>query len=301
MEQQCLQGIINVLKPPGITSHDVINKLRRILGLKRIGHGGTLDPGAAGVLLTAVGKATRVLEFLTEENKTYLAMLRLGAATTTQDSFGTTVFRGEYSHLTDHDVHSTFEKFRGMVWQTPPMVSAIKHMGRKLYQLAREGVEIPREPRLIKIISLKIIQINFPIITFEVTCSKGTYVRTLCHDIGLTLGCGGHLYCLLRTSVGDFNLDSSFTLEEITSYYQTGNLLFLSPMTTALKKYQKISIPTILIEQLKNGRNIAVDLNYPCDGNKEIFVVSDKDNLIAIGHLNCSDGRVLFIPKKVFL
>ncbi|MEW6661202.1 MAG: tRNA pseudouridine(55) synthase TruB [Bacillota bacterium] len=303
MEQQSLQGIINVLKPPGMTSHDVINRLRRILGIKRIGHGGTLDPGAAGVLVTAVGKASRIIEFLTEDNKTYLAMLRLGAATSTQDSFGTTIFSGDLSHLTVDDVHEAFNGFRGKVWQTPPMVSAIKHKGKKLYEFAREGIEVPRAPRLIEISSLRIIQISLPTVIFEVTCSKGTYVRTLCHDIGLRLGCGGHLFYLLRTSVGGFDLDTSFTLEEIASNYLAGNLSFLTPMATALNRWLKFTIPPVLVAQVKNGRTIEItfDLNQLQEDNKQVAVFSDDNYLVAIGYLDCSDGHILFKPRKVFV
>jgi tRNA pseudouridine55 synthase len=286
-----------------MTSHDVINRLRRILGIKSIGHGGTLDPGAAGVLIVAIGKATRIIEFIAEENKTYHVIMQLGTATTTQDAFGITTFRGDLSHLTTNEVSEIISSFCGNLWQIPPMYSAIKQHGKKLYELARSGIEVPRAPRLVEIISLRIIKINLPQVIFEVSCSKGTYIRTLCHDIGLKLGCGGYLLYLLRTSIGTFNLESSFTLEEIAMCYQSGNLSFLTTMPGALNnnKWQKIPIANELAEQVKKGQNIPILIKHLDNDNKKVAVLSDENNLVAIGNIIFSNDDTFFKPNKVFI
>jgi len=215
-----INGVINVNKPPGMTSHDVVNIIRRTYNIKRVGHTGTLDPGAAGVLIVCVGKATRISRFIVENDKEYQAGITFGAITDTGDRYGKLLREQDASFLTESDVKAALTFFTGEIMQAPPMVSAIKHQGRKLYELARAGVTVERKARAVTISSLLYLNgANWgksrPTATLQITCSKGTYVRTLCEDLGNYLGCGAFMSSLLRTRVGSFNIADSFTLEEI--------------------------------------------------------------------------------------
>ena len=192
-----MDGIINVYKEKGFTSHDVVAKLRGILRMKKIGHTGTLDPAAEGVLPVCLGKGTRLCDMLTDKTKTYRAVLLLGQETDTQDTTG--VVQAEYPvHVTEEEVRKAIVSFLGDYMQIPPMYSALKVNGKKLYELARQGKEVEREARPVQILDIQIESIDLPRATFFVTCSKGTYIRTLCYDIGRKLGCGGCMESLLE-------------------------------------------------------------------------------------------------------
>lgn len=209
-----INGIINVYKERGFTSHDVVAKLRGILKQKKIGHTGTLDPEAEGVLPVCLGKATRVCDMLTEKDKVYEAVLLLGQTTDTQDTTGT-VLETKKVAVTEEEVKRAIEGFTGTYSQIPPMYSALKVNGKKLCDLARAGVEVERTPREVTIYSITIEKIELPRVKMTVHCSKGTYIRTLCHDIGDRLGCGGCMESLLRTKVAQFTLKDSLRLDEI--------------------------------------------------------------------------------------
>lgn len=209
-----INGIINVYKEKGFTSHDVVAKLRGILKQKKIGHTGTLDPEAEGVLPVCLGKATRVCDMLTEKDKVYEAVLLLGQTTDTQDITGTVLETKEVA-VTEEEVKRAIEGFTGTYSQIPPMYSALKVNGKKLCDLARAGVEVERNPRKVTIYSITIEKIELPRVKMTVHCSKGTYIRTLCHDIGDRLGCGGCMESLLRTRVAQFTLKDSLRLDEI--------------------------------------------------------------------------------------
>lgn len=202
-------GVINIYKEAGYTSHDVVAKLRGILKQKKIGHTGTLDPAAEGVLPVCLGKGTKLCDMLTDKTKTYRAVLLLGLETDTQDTTGTVLQEQSTESLTESEVRTAVESFVGPYAQMPPMYSALKVNGKKLYELAREGKEIEREARPVEIFSLTIEEIQLPRVTMSVKCSKGTYIRTLCHDIGEKLGCGGCMEYLLRTQVGPFYIEES--------------------------------------------------------------------------------------------
>lgn len=210
-----INGIINVYKEKGYTSHDVVAKLRGILKQKKIGHTGTLDPDAVGVLPVCLGKGTRLCDMLTDETKTYVAGLLLGSETDTQDTSGTVLKEGDTSDLTEEQVRDVIASFVGEQMQVPPMYSALKVNGKKLYELAREGKEVERKARPVTFYEINILEMNLPHVKIEVTCSKGTYIRTLCHDIGRKLGCGGCMESLVRTKVGRFEISESLTLKEI--------------------------------------------------------------------------------------
>lgn len=207
-------GIVNLYKPAGFTSHDAVAKLRGIFGQKKIGHTGTLDPDAEGVLPICLGKATKVCELLTDRSKTYQAVMLLGRSTDTQDSSGETL--SETDQLpTEERVREVIGLFTGEQLQVPPMYSALKVNGKKLYELAREGKTVERKARKIMIYELKIDEIDLPRVTMTISCSKGTYIRTLCNDIGEKLGCGACMEHLLRTRVGEFSLESCFQIEDL--------------------------------------------------------------------------------------
>ena len=209
-----IDGIINVYKEKGFTSHDVIAKLRGILHQKKIGHTGTLDPDAEGVLPVCLGSGTKVCDLLTEKSKIYEAVLLLGKTTDTQDISGEVLSEAEVS-CTEEEAKEAVLSFLGAYGQIPPMYSALKVNGKKLYELARAGVEVERKPRRVEILDIEILNISLPRVSFRVHCSKGTYVRTLCQDIGEKLGCGGCMESLLRTRVAQFSIEGSLKLSEI--------------------------------------------------------------------------------------
>ncbi|MCI8484773.1 MAG: tRNA pseudouridine(55) synthase TruB [Lachnospiraceae bacterium] len=209
-----INGILNVYKEKGYTSHDVVAKLRGILGQRKIGHTGTLDPDAEGVLPVCLGKATKVCDLLAEKDKVYETVLLLGKVTDTQDVTGTVLEEGEVS-CSKEQVWETIQQFVGSCQQIPPMYSALKVNGKKLCDLARAGIEVERKPREIQIFSIQIQETALPRVKMQVHCSKGTYIRTLCHDIGKELKCGGCMESLLRTRVAGFELKDARKLEEI--------------------------------------------------------------------------------------
>lgn len=233
-----MDGMINVYKEKGYTSHDVVAKLRGILKMKKIGHTGTLDPEAEGVLPVCLGKGTRLCELLTNKDKTYEAVLKLGCTTDTQDITGKVLSEAPVT-VTEEEVRSAFSSFLGPQEQIPPMYSAIRVNGQKLYQLARSGVEVERKPREITIHEIEILELCLPLVIFRVSCSKGTYIRTLCHDIGRKLGCGGTMADLKRTRVERFCIEDSKTLAEIAACVADGTIeALIYPVDAMLSGYE---------------------------------------------------------------
>jgi tRNA pseudouridine55 synthase len=208
-------GVLLVDKADGMTSHDVVALVRRRLEIKKVGHCGTLDPLATGLLLLTLGRGTKIQDLLMAEDKEYVGTMTLGTSTSTQDREGETVEERPVPALTDEQIRAAFDKFRGDFYQMPPMVSAIKHGGVPLYKLARQGKVVEREPRLVHVYRHTIDRVALPDIDFTVLCSKGFYVRTYAHDIGEALGCGAYLKNLRRTKSGRFAVDRAITVEEI--------------------------------------------------------------------------------------
>ena len=208
-------GVLLVDKAEGMTSHDVVALVRRQLGIKKVGHCGTLDPIATGLLLLTIGRGTKVQDLLMSEDKEYVGTLTLGASTSTQDREGAIVESKPVPELSEDQIRAAFEKFRGDFYQMPPMVSAKKHGGVPLYKLARQGKVVEREPRFVHVYRYAIDKIALPEIDFSVLCSKGFYVRTYAHDIGETLGCGAHLKSLRRTKSGRFDVANAITVDQI--------------------------------------------------------------------------------------
>jgi len=248
-----MNGILNVLKPAGMSSHNIVAFVRRRLNIKKVGHTGTLDPYAAGVLPICIGKATKVSNYLLNDRKAYRAELDLSFSTDTQDAYGeiinrTTEFPDEVQ------IEEAIKSFIGNIQQVPPMYSALKVNGKKLYDLAREGITIERKARDIVIYNIDIISIKNNKIMMDVECSKGTYIRTLCFDIANKLGCHGHMSFLLRTKTGKFEISTALTLEEIESL-EIKNIPLMK-IEDLLDTYPKLVINDSYYSQLTNGVKI---------------------------------------------
>lgn len=245
-----MNGLLIIDKPQGMTSHDVVRRVRRLLHTRRVGHTGTLDPLATGVLPVAVGEATRIVQFLMEGEKTYRAVLRLGETTTTQDAEGEVLERRPVAGVTAEAVFAAARLFEGDIRQIPPMYSALKKDGVPLYRLARQGLEVEREAREVRIERLQILDVNLPLVTFEVDCSKGTYVRTLCHDLGEALGTGAHLVALRRTRSGDFTEADCIQLEQLEATATPPSLL---SVTDALRSMPALEVDQVAARRLGDG------------------------------------------------
>lgn len=253
--RETIDGILNVHKEKGFTSHDVVAKLRGILKQKKIGHTGTLDPDATGVLPVCLGRATKVCEYLTDRSKTYEARVRLGVVTDTQDLAGQ-VLEEHPVRVTGEELAEAVSGFVGEVWQTPPMYSAVKVNGKRLYELARQGLEVERKKRKITVYSCSISDFTPEDNTFamEVHCSKGTYIRTLCHDIGERLACGAAMASLVRTRSGIFSLEEALTLSEIEQKVQDGTLdEAVMPIDAIFTDYPEITVSQSGLRYLQNG------------------------------------------------
>lgn len=291
-----MDGIINVLKPPGMTSHDVVNILRRLTGIRRTGHTGTLDPGASGILPICVGKATRVSEYVLLMNKTYRAELSLGQATDTEDASGRTILVKPVPVLVQDTVIQTLAKFQGPRMQIPPMYSAVRVAGKKLYELARQGEEIVREPRQITIYKTRLLQILDHKILFDVTCSRGTYIRTLCREIAEALTTTGHMSYLLRTGVGPFSLANSFSFEELACLREASRLEeAVLPLDTALLHLPAVVLNENNVDRIRNGVSVTVDHDIP--QGTEIRVYSPAEQFLALA-VTEEAGQIR--PRKVF-
>ena len=281
-----IHGIINVYKEKGFTSHDVVAKLRGIVGQKKIGHTGTLDPDATGVLPVCLGKATKLCDLLTDKNKTYEAVLLLGKTTDTQDITGEVLEEKSTEALTEEKVREAIEGFIGDYEQIPPMYSALKVNGKKLYELAREGKVIERKARPVKILDIQILEIDLPKVRMEVSCSKGTYIRTLYHDIGEKLGCGGCMESLIRTRVSTFRIEDAKTLDEIETLKQEGKLAeLLVPIDAMFPFYPKITVKDDWKAFAKNGNPLDLKmLKEACgqDEETQVRLYDESGKFIAI-------------------
>ena len=295
-------GMINVYKEKGFTSHDVVAKLRGICKQKKIGHTGTLDPDAVGVLPVCLGCATRLCDMLTDKDKEYVAVLRLGITTDTQDATGKVLAEKEVS-VSEEEVRAVIASFEGEQLQIPPMYSALKVNGKKLYELAREGKEIERKARPIVVHEIEILSENMPEFTIRVKCSKGTYIRTICHDIGQKLSCGGVMVSLKRTKVGNFGIEDAYTLSQIEDMAKEGKLCEnLLPVEKVFEKLPEIRVKETAMKALLNGNQLK---------KEEILMLSDealKAEEVRVygadgrfyGVYGYQEGRKLFCPIKMF-
>ncbi|ACD95388.1 tRNA pseudouridine(55) synthase TruB [Trichlorobacter lovleyi] len=249
-----VDGFLVIDKPAGISSHDVVNRVRRILGTRKVGHTGTLDPFATGVLPIAVGEGTKAIQFLDEGEKAYEAVIRLGLVTDTLDITGTVLQEHDSGGLGQEQLLSAMEALTGEISQVPPMYSAIKQGGQPLYKLARKGIEVERQSRQVIIHSFELLEFSSPLATVRAHCSRGTYVRTLADDLGKLLGCGACLTALRRTLSGPFRLADAMTLEQLASYAEEGVAQHhVVHVPTALSHLAQIQLTESELQKLKNG------------------------------------------------
>ncbi len=297
---QSITGIINVNKPPGITSMDVIRRIRRASGLRRVGHSGTLDPLASGVMVVALGVATRLLEYVTEFNKSYAAKIELGKSTDTYDGEGKILNSELEISVSDSDVRSAIQTLTGAQSQIPPMHSAIKVNGVKLYDLARKGITIDRAPRLVNLYDAYISDFKSPDLELQITCSKGFYVRAFANDLGIQLGCGAYLKELVRTSVGKFNIENSLNLDFIeTNLQKNKSRILLHTLETVLDPIPKLQLDFDEAEKVQTGISIPAEGNHRAVTNSPIsMALTEKGKLVAIMRLN--EEELIWKPEKVF-
>ncbi len=257
-----LAGLLNIDKPAGITSHDVVSRVRRAARMRRVGHAGTLDPLATGVLLVCLGRATRLVEYLTGRPKTYEAAIRLGQTTDTYDAEGAVTAERPVA-FTEADLARALARFRGEIEQVPPMYSAVKQGGQPLYKLARQGKEVARPPRRVTIYQLDVLDWRPPLLSLRIVCSKGTYIRSLAHDLGEALGSGGHVAALRRTAVGGFTLDTAAPLDVLTP----DNLEnYLRPPDTAVSHLPRLDLPEAEANRLLMGQTVPRRPEQPAAG-----------------------------------
>jgi len=255
-----INGVINVYKEKGFTSHDVVAKLRGILKQKKIGHTGTLDPDAVGVLPVCLGNATKLCDMLTDKDKEYQAEILFGKVTDTQDISGKVIENSD-KEITLKEVKSALQSFVGKQMQIPPMYSAIKVNGKKLYELARQGVEVKRQAREVTFYEIELLDFSYPKASIRVRCSKGTYIRTLCHDLGQKLGCGACMFSLVRLQVERFSIKEAYTLAEIEEFVKKEKLKeLLWPVDTMFFKYPTVQVKKEIDSMLYNGNRLPVKL-----------------------------------------
>jgi len=278
-----IHGIINIYKEKGFTSHDVVAKLRGITGQRKIGHTGTLDPDATGVLPVCLGKATKLCNLLTDKDKTYETVLLLGKTTDTQDVSGAVLEEQTTDYLIEEAVQECIRGFIGSYDQLPPMYSAIKIGGKKLYELAREGKEIERKARTVTIHDIQVREIDLPRVKMEVSCSKGTYIRTLCHDVGQRLGCGGCMEELIRTRVGRFTLNDSISLAEAEKLKANGTLQeIIIPIDAMFETYQRIVLSGEAQRLAYNGNTFTIPGGSDHYDDEYVRVYNSDGRFIAI-------------------
>lgn len=293
-----MNGIINVLKPAQMTSHDVVSIMRRLLQTKKIGHTGTLDPNAVGVLPICIGKGTKVVEHLTADSKTYRCGLQFGSSTDTQDRWGTVLETSEHMP-SEEAIMEALESFKGEIMQVPPMYSALKIDGKKLVDLARQGIVVEREARKQVIHDIRVIRWTQSGLFMDVTCSKGTYIRTICHDLGQKLGCFAHMTHLIRMSSGVFMIEDALTLEEISYLAESGQIhSVLHGVDAPFMDYPRLDISNNAANRVLSGvvtNLIAFVSETPDDEQK--FRIYSNDEFIGIGAYSGSSGQLNLIKR----
>jgi tRNA pseudouridine55 synthase len=301
-----MNGLLNIHKPTGPTSHDVVARARRLLQTRRIGHAGTLDPLASGVLLLGLGTATRLLEYLADLPKRYEAVAEFGVVTSTQDLTGEVIATRAATALRREDVEDALARFRGEILQTPPMVSAVKHEGRRLYELAREGRDVERTARPVTVYAAELVGFTAgerPRAHLHVLCSSGTYVRTLIHDLGAALGPGAALASLVRTAIGPFTLADAVTLEELAALAETGEAQRrLVPPAEMIAHLPAVQVDEAVIPKLLHGGDVPAantDAAAPAEG--PVRILAPGGELLAIARWEAQGDEGRLVPVKVFM
>jgi len=273
--------------------------VRKLSGVKKVGHTGTLDPDATGVLPILIGKATRLADFVTNTTKIYQAEICFGSSTTTYDASGTVTSKNDISSLTLDQIASKMDLFRGQIQQTPPMYSAIKQQGKPLYQLAREGIEVPRKSRPVTIFRLDVKHWQHPILTVEVECSKGTYIRSIAHDLGQAVGCGAHMSSLIRLQSGPFSIDDTISVEQVENACKNNTWDDLvQPCDFALAHLPAITVDEEAKENICHGRHFTAGEQSPTTTEQICRAYSCDGQFLAL--VNFDAENELWHPKKVF-
>ena len=302
-----MNGILNINKEPGMTSFDVVKIVRRMLKVKKVGHTGTLDPQAKGVMVLCLGKATRIVQFLMGQDKEYHFLASLGIATDTQDSFGEEIAKKEASFITRDQVEAALDNFRGEILQLPPMVSALHYQGKRLYQWAREGKEVDRPKRQVEVKELVLLDFkegDCPETTLRAVVSSGTYIRTLCHDLGEILGVGGHLSSLTRTRCGSFKIEESLTIKELKNVRDEDRLKeIVCPMDEALGQFPALTVKERAVRKLFNGLPLLREEVNRRDKEIEpgdyLRLYSPSGRFLAIAKAS-TVGQIFARPVKIF-
>jgi tRNA pseudouridine55 synthase len=295
-----IDGILNILKPPDKTSFQVVSLVRRLSGERRVGHAGTLDPEATGVLVLCLGQGTRIIEFLAKATKTYWAEIELGITTDTYDASGKITQRGDPSLVTEEEVKRVLDSFHGAIEQTPPMYSATRYKGKRLYQLARAGIEVARKPKRVEFFRLELLDWHLPIITIEVECSAGTYIRSLAQDIGQIIGCGAHLRRLVRLKSEPFHIADAIPLPSIEeAFHQDYWQRFLYPIDEVILGWRAAILSEESEGIVKNGHSIPLGLDkslaYP---EERCRAYSADGRFLAV--LRLQKEKSLWHPDKFF-
>ena len=294
-----MDGILNINKATGMTSHDVVAKVRKQLKQKRVGHAGTLDPAASGVLPICVGLGTRVAEYLSESGKAYRAEMRFGVVTDTYDTEGSILRTSDASELTLARIEEILPHFLGAQMQIPPLYSAIKLQGQPAYKRIRAGEEITLAARPIEIYALRIVDWQAPLLTLDIECSKGSYIRSLAYDLGEYTGYGAHLAGLIRTRSGPFTLEESISLEQLADLVEQGTLLnTIFPPDYALRNYPALSLDEKTAERVLHGNSFQHDQSSPQLESNRARIYDSSGHFLAIASWD-EVGQV-WQPKKVF-
>ncbi len=292
-----MDGILNINKPPGKTSFNIVAMVKRLIGERQVGHAGTLDPAATGVLPICFGRATRIIEFMADAAKTYRAEIELGITTDTYDAEGNITDRKDPSYVTRTDLETALASFRGVIQQTPPMYSAVKHHGKPLYELARAGIEVERKSRLAKIYSLELINWQPPVATIEVVCGKGTYIRSLAYDLGQLLGCGAYLKSLVRTRYGIFDIHDAISADEFENAVRNGYWRhFVYPVDAVLLDWAAMLVGENTFKSIKNGR----PLIYPEPPSPQDYCRAYTIDGFFLAVMRFDSQNHYWHPEKVF-
>jgi tRNA pseudouridine55 synthase len=296
-----MDGMLNINKPVGKTSYSVVAMVKRLTGEKRVGHAGTLDPLATGVLPVCLGQAARLVEYLMDATKTYRAEIELGVTTDTYDREGKVTQRSDASAITLEQLEMALNSFRGVISQIPPMYSAVKHHGKPLYELARAGVNVERKSRVVRIHSLELKEWHSPLATIEVVCGKGTYIRSLAHDLGQVLGCGANLKSLVRLRCGIFDISEALSLERLEEACSSGyweSLLY--PMDSILSRWEAVIVGEEKARVIRNGALVTLDEDIPLEvGSEHCRAYTCDGRFLAILQFNSEKQQ--WQPEKVFV
>jgi len=292
--------VIALNKPKDITSQEAVTRAKKILRVKKAGHTGTLDPMATGLLLVCINRATRIASYFSSLDKEYRTVMKLGETTDTQDAYGRIISKTDRVEVDRMVIKDALESFKGSILQMPPMHSALKYKGQPLYKLARKGIEVERKLREVAIHDINLINIDLPYVTFHVACSKGTYIRTLCDDIGRNLGIGAHLFELERTAIGAFHIEDSLSFDELKSVgTDKPGIKGVYTMDEALSWIPEITIDDVTAQAVKHGKPIRItDHPYAFSNTESIRIKSPDGALLAIG--SCSGAKNIIKMDVVF-